>query len=347
MSTRPLRILMVTCEWPREGWGGTAHFIVRQAEFLRRAGVDVDVLEFVGGKMPHRYARAWLEVRRRVRRSHYDAIHAQFGQSGLVALPAARPLVVTYRGDDVEGELSDDRGKHTVLGRVMPTLSRFVARRADAVIVVSAHLGKLLQPLTAPVHVIPSGLNFELFRPVPQAEARQALNLPSDKRLVLFVGNPNLARKRFALAQAAVDRLNERLPAQMVVGWKVPHAQIPLFMNAADALVFTSLQEGSPNAVKESLACDLPVVSVPVGDVADRLAGVEGCELCPDDRVETIAAALEHVLRRGGRSNGRAAVAQLDERLLTQRVIGVYHSAAAAWERRRAKAPATAREVDG
>src|SRR5947207_5175649 len=112
---------------------------------MRRAGVDVEVLEFVGGKQPHRYARAWLEVRRRVRRSHYDAIHAQFGQSGLVALPAARPLVVTYRGDDVEGELSDDHGKHTVLGRVMPTLSRFVARRADAVIVVSAHLGKLLQ----------------------------------------------------------------------------------------------------------------------------------------------------------------------------------------------------------
>lgn len=226
MSARPLRILMVTVEWPRETWGGTAHFIVRQAEFLRAAGVDVDVFEFTSGKMPHRYARAWLEVRRRLRSGSYDAVHAQFGQSGLVTLPALRPLVVTFRGDDVEGELSDDHGKHTALGRIMPALSRFVARRADAVIVVSPHLGDHLGPLSAPVHVIPSGLNLELFRPVPKAEARQALGLSPDKRYALFVGNPQLARKRFALAQAAVTHLNERLPVEMLVGWQVDRKSV-------------------------------------------------------------------------------------------------------------------------
>jgi len=68
------------------------------------------------------------------------------------------------------------------------------------------------------------------------------------------------------------------------------------------------------------------VVSVPVGDVATRLRGVAGCELCADERPETIAAALERVLRRGGRAAGRAAVRELDERLLTQRVIDVYRS---------------------
>ena len=95
-------------------------------------------------------------------------------------------------------------------------------------------------------------------------------------------------------------------------------------MAACDALVFTSLQEGSPNAVKEALACDLPVVSVPVGDVAERLQGIAGCELCADDRPETIAAALTRVLARGGRIAGRAAVRDLDERLLTQQVIAIY-----------------------
>jgi len=75
-------------------------------------------------------------------------------------------------------------------------------------------------------------------------------------------------------------------------------------MSACDALVFTSMLEGSPNVVKEALACDLPVVSVPVGDVATRLRGVAGCELCADERPETIAAALERVLRRGGRAAG-------------------------------------------
>jgi glycosyltransferase involved in cell wall biosynthesis len=101
-------------------------------------------------------------------------------------------------------------------------------------------------------------------------------------------------------------------------------------MNACDALVFTSMQEGSPNAVKEALACDLPVVSVAVGDVPLRLQGVEGCELCPDERPETIAAALERVLRRGQRILGREAVRDLDETVITQQVLGVYRAALAA-----------------
>jgi glycosyltransferase involved in cell wall biosynthesis len=104
---------------------------------------------------------------------------------------------------------------------------------------------------------------------------------------------------------------------------------MPVLMSACDALLFTSMQEGSPNAVKEALACDLPVVSVEVGDVPVRLQGIEGCELCSDERPETIAAALERVLRRGQRIAGRQAVQQLDENLITQQVLGVYDTALA------------------
>src|SRR2546425_5582342 len=103
---------------------------------------------------------------------------------------------------------------------------------------------------------------------------------------------------------------------------------MPFYMNACDALVFTSREEGSPNAVKEALACDLPVVSVAVADVPLRLAGIPGCEVCADDSPETIAAALERTLRRDERSGGRGreAARQLDERVLTARVIDIYRS---------------------
>jgi glycosyltransferase involved in cell wall biosynthesis len=156
--------------------------------------------------------------------------------------------------------------------------------------------------------------------------------------LILFVGRPNQARKRFILAQQAVDLLNERLPARLVVAWNVHHQQIPIYMNACDVLVFTSMQEGSPNVVKEALACNLPVVSVRVGDVAERLRPVEGCELCIDDKPGTIAAALERVLTRGGRVDGRAAVQHLDENALTAKVLNVYRSVLAP-RRERAAAP--------
>jgi teichuronic acid biosynthesis glycosyltransferase TuaC len=143
---------------------------------------------------------------------------------------------------------------------------------------------------------------------------------------VLFVGRPNQARKRFALAKESVDILNRTQPAELVTAWSVQHVEIPYYMAACDAMVFTSMQEGSPNVVKEALACDLPVVSVAVGDVQERLAGIEGCEVCRDERPEAIAAALERVLRRNRRVDGRATVAHLDETLLTQKVIAIYES---------------------
>jgi teichuronic acid biosynthesis glycosyltransferase TuaC len=140
------------------------------------------------------------------------------------------------------------------------------------------------------------------------------------------VGNPGLARKRFALAQRAVEIVNRSIPSRLIVGWEMPHRDIAALMSACDALVCTSMQEGSPNAVKEALACNLPVVSVRVGDVALRLRGIPGCELCADDRVETIAAALTRVLERGSRINGRAAMQHLDEHLLTRQLIDIYQS---------------------
>jgi teichuronic acid biosynthesis glycosyltransferase TuaC len=324
--TAPIRVLMITSDWPdHASWGGTATFIARQVDFLRAAGVDVDLFRFRGEGKPLRYASAWLDVRRRLRRERYDLIHAQFGQSGLLALPKRLPLVVTFRGDDLEGILSKTTGRLTARGRVLPLLSRVVARRADATIVVSAHMKALLHSQAQP-HVIPSGLDLERFRLIPQAEARRHLGLPPERHLVLFVGSPTSTRKRYDLARQAVEIVKRSLPTELVLGWAVPHEQIPYFMNACDALVFTSLQEGSPNVVKEALACNLPVVSVAIGDVPERLRDLAGCEVSADDRPETLAAALVRALGRRERIAGRERMLELDEHLITERVIGVYRS---------------------
>jgi teichuronic acid biosynthesis glycosyltransferase TuaC len=319
----PIRVLMITSAWPVRGQESTTHFVQRQANFLMAAGVDVDVFHFRGNRQPWRYAGPWLEARRRLRNRTYDLVHAQFGQSGLLALPKRLPLVVTLRGSDLLGIVSDRDGRHTWVGRTLQAATRMVARQADAVVVVSEHMKQSL-PLGVPATVIPSGLDFSLFRPHPRDEARRRLGLDPHRPLVLFAGRPTQGRKRYQLAQQAVEIVQRSLPAELVVLWGVAHTDVPLYMSAADVLVFTSMQEGSPNVVKEALACDLPVVSVPVGDVPERIRDIEGCELCADDRPETIAAALERVLRRGGRVRGRVAVESLDERVLTARLIELY-----------------------
>lgn len=322
--TENMRVLMVTSDWLWNSWGGPAVFIARQAEFLRREGIEVDLFPFRGERQAKNYAAAWREVQKRVRHGSYDLVHAQFGQSGLTALPKRIPLVVTFRGDDLEGIIGEN-GRYIPAGWLLRFLSRMVARQADAAIVVSEHMKQHL-PRSVGSHVLPSGLDLELFRPEPRDEVRRRLGLPLDQRLVLFVGNPDLARKRYALAQQAVEIVGRSMPIQLLIGWGKPHHEIAALMNACDALLFTSMQEGSPNAVKEALACNLPVVSVRVGDVPLRLQGIAGCELCPDDRVETIAASLELVLQRGERIDGRSAVQDLNERLLTQRLIAIYRS---------------------
>lgn len=318
----PIRVLMITAGWPQPGQPQTTHFVKRQAEFLQRAGVMVDVFHFRGAKNPWNYASAWLKVRPQIRSGRYDLVHAQFGQSGVLALPKRLPLVVTLRGSDILGIVGKD-GTYTAAGRVSQLVTRMAVARADAVVVVSEHM-KAYFTTRAPVTVLPSGLDFELFQVQPRDEARRRLGWPLDTRLVLFAGNPDQPRKRYALAKAAVDIVNRTLPAELVVAWGVPHADIPTYMNACDAFLFTSMQEGSPNVVKEALACDLPVVSVAIGDVAERLQGITGCELCEDERPTTIAAGLERVLRRGKRVDGRTAVAHLAEQAITDRLIGVY-----------------------
>jgi glycosyltransferase involved in cell wall biosynthesis len=317
-----LRILTITSEWIDTGHG--TPFIARQVEFLRRAGIDVEVFAFRGAKNPINYLKAWGRLRRKLKLERYDLIHAQFGQSGLLALPNRMPLVVTLRGDDILGVNRPGR-RPALYGRLLRRLTQLVTLCSDAVIVVADHM-RAHVPSSTPVHVIPSGLDLDSFKRLPQTEARRRLGLSEGERLVLFACNPADERKRFDLARRAVQILNARLPAKLIVAWGVPHAEISVYMSACDVFVFTSSQEGSPNVVKEALACDLPVVSVAVGDVRQRLQGVEGCEVCVDERPETIAAALERALRRGGRIRGREAVQCLDERLLTKKVIDIYWS---------------------
>jgi glycosyltransferase involved in cell wall biosynthesis len=321
---RPMNVLMITSEWPTAETPHVVPFIVRQVRSLRDAGVDVEVFPFRGGKNPLNYYRAWRRARKVLSSRPFDLVHAQWGQSGLLALPKHLPLVVTFRGDDLEGIIGQN-GRQTLRGRVLQNISRMVARSADQVIVVSDRLSRSLP--RSDYQVIPSGLDLDLFRPIPQSEARQRLGLHPNRCYVLFAGASENPRKRYDLAKQAVDRLAKDMDVELLTANHVPHAQIPDYMNASDVLLLVSLHEGSPNVVKEALACNLPVVSTDVGDVRKRIEGMPGCQILEEASPEAVAAALRKVLSDHIRPNSRPAVMELDEKLLTQKVIGGYRQA--------------------
>ena len=322
-----LRVLIVTSEWPTSEQPQLVPFIVQQVKFLRLAGMEIDVFSFRGAKNPFRYMRAWLEVQRRLRRKPYDLVHAQFGQSGLLVFPKRVPLVMTFRGSDLEG-IVGPKGRYTLQGYVLRLLSHMIASLADEIIVVSASLARRLPRRIRRqkrYHIIPAGVDLDLFKPSSKQEARDALKLPHDRLLILFGGKAHVARKRYELARQAVRHLNGRYNVELVVPENVPHYMMPLYMNASDVLLLTSLHEGSPNVVKEALACNLPVVSVAVGDVPERIGSVPGCVVCKDDLAETIAIGLASVLERPESFNGRDfAEKQFDDRVKVQQVINIY-----------------------
>jgi teichuronic acid biosynthesis glycosyltransferase TuaC len=319
----PLRVLVVTSEWPSPDVPFTSPWTVQQVEFLRRAGVDVDVFSFRGARKPRNYLRAWRRLRGRLRSKRYDLVHAQHGQAGLLPWPKRLPLVVTFHGTDILGD-RDAQGKLTLGGRLLQQLCRVVAGAADGVIIVSdemrRHLPRSVRPL-----LLPTGVDLTAVPSVSPEEARRALRLPERTPLILFVGNPATVEKRYELAEEAVEIIACKVPAQLIVGADRPHREILMLMRACDVLIMSSRQEGSPTVVKEALACGLPVVSVPVGDVAQRIGGIDGCELCADDRPETVAAALERVLARRRRLSD-ALPEDLDEEVLTARLIAFYRS---------------------
>jgi glycosyltransferase involved in cell wall biosynthesis len=318
---------MVTSEWPSDKVPDRAPFVVRQVEALRSAGVHVDVVALRGRKNPFNYLKAWGRVRRILRQDSHHLVHAQWAQSGLLAIPKRTPLVVTIRGKELTRGAGRTGWIGPLLGWLHWIVTRAVLTQADRVVVVARFMvGRL--PCGTPYHVIPSGVDLDLFRPLDKYEARRELGIAPSGLYVLFGGRPGVARKRFALAEQTIEVVRRtRSDVELLIADGVPPERMPLYMNASDALLLTSSYEGSPNVVKEALACNLPVVTVEVGDVAERLHGLEDSLVCTDDSPEALGEALSRVLEAGSKGSGRSVVEELDERRLTREVLGVYRLA--------------------
>ena len=242
---------------------GITPIVKNQALFLIEAGCDLSFFP-IKGKGIVSYIKAIPQLKKHLKKENPSIIHAHYSLSGFVAsLSGAKNVICSLMGSDVK---SDKTFKRLIL--------YFAKNRWKLTLVKSQDMKASLGYDKAVV--IPNGVNTSLYQSLDKEECKKALGWDVEKKQVLFAANPSRREKNFSFAQEVFN--DERLTdIELKVLDNVPSSEMPLYHNAADVVILTSLWEGSPNVIKEALACSRPIVSTNVGDVAWLIKGVAGC----------------------------------------------------------------------
>jgi glycosyltransferase involved in cell wall biosynthesis len=306
-----VRVLVVTNFEPDPSAPQRGRWVLDQIDEVRRRGIEVDVFSFPPGK--GEYVPATRRLRALLRRENFDLVHAHYGLPGWCArLAGARPLIVTFHGTDV---------RHGIVG----PMSRRLAWRCDLVAGVSKALfapedDRPGLPLVPGSAVLPCGPDLGRFQPIPRQEARHALGLDADGRYLFFPANPSRPEKRHDRAA----ELAAACAAELLTGGAIDPEEMPLWINAANAALVTSDYEGFGLACVEALACDVPVLSTPVGIASFALGDIAGCLCAPYDSVTWSAVARGHLETPDPRVEGAGRAASLSASRMAERVVEAY-----------------------
>ncbi len=297
-----MRALIVTNMYPSPARPALGSFVADQVTALRRTGeAEVELFTFP----PGRYVAAARALRARHGRDRFDIVHAHFGLTQWPALAArARARVVTLHGTD----MAHARSRPVTLAGL---------RLNDLVAVVSEAMTAAVPRWATrrPPAVLPAGVALERFYPIDRAEARRRLGLGPDDPYLLFAADQARREKRYDRALAVAGDV-----PLLTLGNVAPE-QVPLWVNAANAVLVPSEREGFGLAVLEALACNVPVLATPVGVHREALAGVDGALCAPFDAEVWGAALAAHVAAADPRVKGRARAEAWSTDAMAARVL--------------------------
>ena len=312
-----MRVLVVHNFQPDPSAPQRGRWVRDQVDEIRKREIEVDLFSFPRGR--GEYLPATRRLRALLRRERFDLVHAHYGLAGWCAqLAGARPLVVTFHGTDV---------RHHLVG----PMSRRLAWRIALVAGVSRALFEEedgrpgLPPVPGSV-VLPCGPDLSRFGALDRAGARAELGLDPDGRYLLFPADPERPEKRHDRAAA----LAAACEADLLTGGAIDPDLMPLWVNAANAVLVTSDYEGFGLAAVEALACDVPVLSTAVGIAPYALADLDGCLCAPFDLRAWEPAARRALEASDPRVVGASRAATLSAARMAERVIEAYRGVLAA-----------------
>ncbi|MCK5607638.1 glycosyltransferase [Candidatus Pacearchaeota archaeon] len=318
-----MKILYIVNSYPDESNPAAQPFVKSQIDSVIRAGAIVDVFDIRGQLSRLNYLKAISSVRHKLKRESYDVIHGHYVYSGLIA--ALRPKtinVVSFMGSDLYGTFNS-KGEITAQGHIDIILSKLLQLVIDGIIVKSPEMLQMLITKRKAI-VLPNGVNFNIFTKMSKTTAKEKLQLSLEKKYILFAGDYLSPRKGYAILRNAVNILKKAHPDyEILLAHKVPHETVPLYMNASEVLALPSLKEGSPNVVKEAIACNLPVVATDVGDVKQIIGNIQGCFLAARNS-HSFADAIHSAASANIDFNGRDHIDHLRSEIIAKRLIAFY-----------------------
>ena len=276
-----MKILFISPYVSTEAKPHVAPFIRRIYNELQK-DINIVLYSFNPNKKISKYLKARYEIKNIIKRGDFDIIHLNWGHTILV-IPffINTKLVTTFRGSDING-LINKHGKHDLTSRLMFFVSKFAYWRSDFSIFVSKDLKNILN-VDRNYAVIPSGVDLTLIPKEKKSYLRKCYEFKDNEIIILFCGNPSNLIKRYNLAKEIIEEVKVNWPnIRLVHVWKKEPREVFRMMKASDFLLQVSIQEGSPNIIKEAIACDLNIVSTPVGDTPERIKHLSNCALSKD-----------------------------------------------------------------
>jgi glycosyltransferase involved in cell wall biosynthesis len=309
-----MRVLMVSSgnnQWIY----GVSPFVYEQTLALREEGIEVEIFPILG-KGVIGYVKAAIKLNSFLKIEKFDIIHAHYVLSALITIFQVKvPVIVTFIGNDI------NEHKLRLLSRLT------VLRTAKAIIFVTAKLQKLSRCKKKSV-VIQYGLNLDRFFPINKKEARNQLQWSENKKYILFASKFDRIEKNAQLAFDALNILKQQgLDCILIEFNRIKPEDLIFFYNASDVFLLTSLFEGSPQSLKEAMACNCPIVSTNVGDVEWVVGKTEGCYIASYDPLE-VADKIKYSIEFGKKTSGRKRIIELglDSKTIAKKISNVYYS---------------------
>ncbi len=288
-------------------------FVTEQGDELARQGVEVDYFP-IKGKGLTGYLRNLSSLKQKIITGNFTLIHAHFGLSGALALLQRKlPVVITFHN-----------------GETLTFKGNLISSIASLFSVYNIYVAQHIFDLTyfkkkKNYSIIPCGINLNDIKIIPKEEAKEKMHLPDNKINVLFGGNFHNLRKNYQLAKQSIDLLPRNYNINLIELKGYNRNEVTNLLCGCDLLFLPTKSEGSPQIIKEAMACNCPIVATNVADIEQIIQGTEGCFLT-DFEAENIKEALLKAIKFESRTNGREKMFKYDNTEIVKKILQIYHT---------------------